>query len=291
MTRWGAFIRMVIDACESTLFLSQGVKTNAARHAFGGKTGLRRYHRKNPKKLYSLSEVDVEVGVHPERILNKRYHGKDIVEQAEKNDKILTSFKRLVSNNKDAQVCTASTNIIYERETDDPSFKLYRLASEQALQRMIDRVKETSDLYRGNKTEEDIEMTDGHQPILENWERGNIAARLSIDGELTEDDKAKVKKMVSTPTRKNKKKVKYEDLVEIIREKRRIQDEFSFRSQAATRVVNGELTDIDMAEAKKIAGDDKAKLNAIVEDVKSRALQQNEFGWRSQAAALSPMVR
>lgn len=60
---------------------------------------------------------------------------------------------------------------------------------------------------------------------------------------------------------------------------------FQWKSQAAARVVDGELTDIDMAEAKKIAGDDKARLNAIVEDIKSRALHQDEFGWKSQAAA------
>jgi len=40
-----------------------------------------------------------------------------------------------------------------------------------------------------------------------------------------------------------------------------------------------------MASARLYAGDDKARFNAIVEDIKSRALHQDEFGWKSQAAA------
>jgi len=99
------------------------------------------------------------------------------------------------------------------------------------------------------------------------------------NGALTDTDMAKAKKIAGDD------KAKLEAIIEDIKSRALHQDEFEWKSQAAARVVDGELTDTDMDKAKKIAGDDNAKLEVIVEDIKSRALHQDEFGWKSQAAA------
>ena len=323
MRKWMKVIGLAIKLSNKTLLLSKAVAATVQKYLCGGKQGLRKFFKDNQEKLISLSDKELKVGCHPERFLNVTFHGWKIEEQSEDNDRILTIFKREILRDEDAPKCTMASDIINE-EKGSPAWFLQQEASRQAFQRLRKKNEEALFVLRGGN-KNDIDWTRGHQKLIENWFIPQAASRMvngeltpddeekvksmadgnrkkynriieqikvkndfifipqaaarMVNGELTPEDERRVKSMADGDDDE------YNIIIDSIKSMKNNQDDFGFMSQAAARMVDGELTPDDEKRVKDMADGDDDEYNAIVSMIKSRKNKQDDFGFMSQAAA------
>ena len=126
MVEYAKVIKVVIKCCFKTMICSKGalacIKTAVSME----------YLNENLSKLISASESRLEVSVHPERLLNKKFHGYRLNIECMLHDLIYTIARRLFYG--DAADCIVAKQI-HDKVEGSPAFKLQVEASRQSLVR------------------------------------------------------------------------------------------------------------------------------------------------------------